>query len=243
VNSLIKKAIKAPFNALGMELLRRQPDPLPGIMRKCGIQTVLDVGAHVGEFAGEARKALPNAAIFSFEPIPECFTELVANMGRDPKFKAFQLACGQKSETTQFRRFDGTARSSVLPMTGLMEASFPGSGLETQIKVEVRPLDAWAAEIRMSDPIMLKIDVQGFEAQVLRGATRTLERCALVYLEVSVIELYEGQALLPEIDAILTGAGFSMMGFSGMLPRSAATGLYVQADAVYRRSPAVKAKP
>ena len=95
VKTAAKRLLKAPFRALGMDVVRwRPPKSQPVIppeelqiiaafspqykpedhwLAKCGIQTVLDVGAHMGEFAQRIRAMLPNADLISFEPLQEPF--------------------------------------------------------------------------------------------------------------------------------------------------------------------------
>ncbi len=66
------------------------------------IKTVLDIGANVGQFAKEIREELPNAFIYSFEPLKECFDKLKTMESNDNKFKAFNFAIGDKKEIVCF---------------------------------------------------------------------------------------------------------------------------------------------
>lgn len=113
-----RRLLKAPFRALGMDLVRwRPPKPQPVIppeelemitafspqykpedhwLANCGIQTVLDVGAHMGEFAQRIRAMLPNADLISFEPLQEPFAKLTERFKGQPNFRAFRCALGEK---------------------------------------------------------------------------------------------------------------------------------------------------
>ena len=84
----------------------------------------------------------------------------------------------------------------------------------------------------LARPSLLKIDVQGFELEVLKGATGLLPEIDAVSVEASDVELYEGQALLGEIERFLDEAGFRVDGrFNEQLHQ----GQRVQADWLFRR--------
>src|SRR6516162_2965529 len=146
---MIKRAVKKILEATGFELRRininhkfepEREDRFKWI-RNLNIQTVLDVGANTGEFAGEIHAILPEAAIYSFEPLRDCYDLLVEKMSPVPKFRAFDFALGSeaseiemhRSEFRPFLRFCGWAgcinepspsRAKTLskrsPLSGLM---------------------------------------------------------------------------------------------------------------------------
>ena len=62
--------------------------------------------------------------------------------------------------------------------------------------------------------VFLKIDTQGYESQVLEGAEKTLEIVSGVQLELSLVPLYEGQMLMPDLIAKMTDLGFDLWGIS-----------------------------
>jgi len=74
----------------------------------------------------------------------------------------------------------------------------------------VAPLDAFPLHWQNAKRALLKIDVQGYELQVLKGARQALKHCAYVYVESSDIVLYEGQALFDEVKAFLEGEDFKL---------------------------------
>jgi hypothetical protein len=99
------------------------------------------------------------------------------------------------------------------------------------VDVEVRALDD-VADPAWPSPWLLKIDVQGFELEVLRGGVATLPRVAEVYVECSFFELYEGQALADEVIAFLLASGLRLAGvFNLVRHRNEA----IQADLLFRR--------
>jgi hypothetical protein len=81
--------------------------------------------------------------------------------------------------------------------------------------------------------VLLKIDVQGAELSVLRGAEKTLESVDSIFVECSFVELYEGQALANEVIEFLAARGFSIAGVFG--PAYDADGRCLQVDALFSR--------
>jgi FkbM family methyltransferase len=203
-------------------------------IRQAGIRTVLDIGAHRGEFSSAVRALLPQAQIYAFEPLPDCCAVLAKRFGTNGSFQAFPVAIGATHDRITFWRSSYPKSSSVLPMADLHKDSFPWSAGTTPLTVEMRALDEYREVLKLTEKVLLKIDVQGYEAQVLAGATELLKRVAYVLLEVSFQPLYEGQGAFAEIHAFLQGAGFS---YSGNLEQllSPLDGSVLQADALFVR--------
>jgi FkbM family methyltransferase len=80
-------------------------------------------------------------------------------------------------------------------------------------EVETVSLDAWAAQAGVGRLHLLKLDTQGTELDILRGARGLLEagRVGVVYCEVSFLPVYRGQALFPEVERFMREAGFSLV--------------------------------
>jgi FkbM family methyltransferase len=202
-----------------------------------GIETILDIGANTGQFARLAREVFPGAAIYSFEPLPDCFEALKTALPAGSDFHPINCALGREEGTLEFRRAKHTPSSSFLKMTKLHEESFPEStgGQEEQpLSVAVRTLDAVAAELPLKDNVLLKIDVQGYEANVLAGGAETVKRAVAVIMETSFRRLYEGQPLFEEIYETMRGLGFDFQGNMEQMV-SPADGRVVQADSIFIR--------
>jgi hypothetical protein len=86
---------------------------------------------------------------------------------------------------------------------------FPRTDEIGTLKISVKRLDDFKSAWEKHSRILLKIDVQGFELAVLKGAVETLRNCAYVYVECSETELYVGQALYQDVSDFLTNRGFS----------------------------------
>jgi FkbM family methyltransferase len=203
-----------------------------GWVRTGQIKTVLDIGAHTGQFAQAARCVLPDAMIYSFEPLPDAYPLLTARMSKDRTFKAYGVALGEEDGETIFHRNEFTQSSSVLPMSNLHRDSFPWTQDSTQLTVPVRRLDSFLGELNLAPKVLVKIDVQGFEDRVLRGGEQVIRSADYVIVETSVELLYEGQAWFETIYSTMKDFGFRYAGSVDQLddPRS---GRPVQVDALF----------
>jgi FkbM family methyltransferase len=207
----IQKASLTLANLTRRGLLRPVPDfndedlERAEIFRDYPIGTVIDVGAHVGEFARAVRHALPNADIYSVEPQPSCIPLLSAV----PGITVLNVAAGEEDGTVHFEQNAFTACSSVLPLTAKARGAFPYTAFRIKrIEVPVRRLDGIIDAGALKRDILLKIDVQGYEDRVLRGAPVLLSHARFMLIEASLHAVYEGQLLAPELRAFLEGRGF-----------------------------------
>jgi FkbM family methyltransferase len=204
-------------------------------MKGSGIRTVLDVGANSGQFASAVRCVLPHARIYSFEPIPDVHARLVARLAPLGNFESFCVALGASCGETTFWRSEFSKSSSLLPMSRTHREAFPWTSRSTPTQVTVDRLDNYIPRIVLDPGVLLKLDVQGYEAAVLEGAKEILAQVSFVQVETSFATLYEGQSSFGEVYRLLTEAGFDYAGSSGQT-RSPVDGAILQEDALFRRS-------
>ncbi len=176
------------------------------------IATVLDIGANVGDFAFSVRPVLPDARIYSFEPLPECYQAMLRHMQNAPRFTAFNLALGDESGELTFQHHAFSPASSFLPMADAHKEAFPISVNHKPVTVKVERLDAIRPQLELALPLLVKLDVQGYEGHVLRGGEQTIRLAALIIVETSFTTLYESQPLFPNIYQTLTQWGFAYLG-------------------------------
>jgi FkbM family methyltransferase len=246
VRHIGKMIAKKPLNVLGFDIVRlpstkadvRVFEPSEANkfiwLSALNINTVIDIGAHTGEFATKIHGILPNASILSFEPLEEPFKQLQANMSAVPKFKAFRCALGDTNKAEVINRNEFEPSSSLLPMTNLHKKAFPFTVEETPETVEVRRLDDVVRNLSIEDNILTKIDVQGYEDRLISGGENLISRAKVLIVEVSFQTLYHGQPLFDEIYQILKHKGFSYVGSLDQL-RSPLDGSVLQADAIFLR--------
>ncbi len=230
-----KLVIKKLFRAFNLEIRRLGPaDYNYAWLTSCGIRTVIDIGANIGQFALRIHNILPEAAIYSFEPLRDCYLKLVSNLEGVPRAKAFNYALGDIDGSIDMHRSRSSTSSSLLSMMDLHKQAFPHTKDETIEKVDVRCLDGIAADLHIEDNILVKIDVQGYENKVIAGGTQIISRAKVVVVETGVEELYEGQGFFHEIFSVMTEMGFAFKGFWDQL-KSPIDGSVLSADAIFMR--------
>lgn len=168
-------------------------------LKQLGIRTVLDVGAHEGDFAQRIHDMLPDAAIVSFEPLPECFRALEKVSATLPKHRCFNVAVGSAPGEAEMGQNEYTQASSLLPTNDEMRKLMPFAAETRPVKVRVDTLDRLCSELQLEDNLMVKIDVQGFEREVIAGGRDTLRRAKLVLIETSFQRIYQGQPLFEAV--------------------------------------------
>ena len=194
--------------------------------------TVLDVGANRGQFALLALERFPAASVHSLEPLPRAFAVLEALASDEARLRVHRFAAGAEAGTAVLHVSRRDDSSSLLPITDRQVAFAPGSRERGRIDVELRTLDEMAGTTLLR-PLVLKIDVQGGELEVLRGAGRTLESTDALLIECSFVELYAGQALAYEVIAHLAERGFRLAGAHD--PEYGPDGRCIQADLLFER--------
>lgn len=247
----MKEMIHSFFHLFGLDIIKHrkiQPSGSPAKinsereiytiknnwLKEKNIVSILDIGANTGQFAEKIRWVLPKATIFSFEPIPAVFVSLTENFKNDPNFKAYNLGLGNENGIIDFYLNDYSDSSSFLEMTDLVKANFPIIANENKIQVKVMKLDDVLNITEIKKPFIAKIDVQGFESQVIAGGTEILKNAEYIIVEVSFAELYKKQPLFHSIYNLLRELDFEYVGNFDQLA-SYVTGEILQADAIFKK--------
>jgi FkbM family methyltransferase len=159
-----------------------------------GISTVLDIGANVGQFALDLRMAGYKGAIVSIEPGSAAFKRLEKISSKDALWQVYNFAIGSKSGFSNLNiSANKGLSSSLLEMANHIEY-FPESKTISVENVRVETIDDFIEEKRIKpERLLLKIDTQGFEVEVLKGAVKILDRVKLVYCETSLEPLYQNE--------------------------------------------------
>ncbi|MEM1149381.1 MAG: FkbM family methyltransferase [Pseudomonadota bacterium] len=241
--SLIRKLSKA-FRAIGnpraFKALRSGVAASyehEALLRGLGpLKTIVDVGANVGQFALLSSLVQPNARIYSFEPMAGPAETYTSVLGDDPKVTLHRYALGAEENAL---KINVTARldSSSLLEPGMQTEVFPGTHKVGNETVQVAPLSKIVPGDQISGPALLKIDVQGFEGEVLRGCTDVLGQFDWILCEMSFVELYKGQPLAHELIPWLAEQGFTVASVSTD-PLMERNGRMVQADFLFRNDTA-----
>lgn len=223
----MRKLIHKVLNKLGLELrlirnvqaARQAQRDLEEIdkwrlLRHFNIGSILDVGANEGQFAAIMLHVCPLASIYSFEPLPDVHSRLVANFASTKQVIPVALGLGDENCTRIMNRSGFSPSSSMLTMGEMHRMEWPKSAEHTSVEVRVQRLDDWVAqnEFVADNDLLVKMDVQGFELAVIDGGEKTIRAARVVVVEVSFYELYEGQPLFSDIHARMASLGFIYRG-------------------------------
>lgn len=191
-------------------------------------RTVIDVGANRGQFATVARHLFRDAQLHCFEPLPEPRATLTGVFGGDVRFASHDVGLSDQSGVAEFHVSARDDSSSLKPIGEEQVRAFPGTAEARSITIDVRRLDDVLSAQDLERPVLLKIDVQGAELEVLRGADQVLSVTDEAVIECSFRELYVGQGLADEIVCLMRAAGLRLRGFHR--PWAGASHEAIQAD-------------
>lgn len=183
------------------------------LLKSLNIDGIIDVGANRGQFTLACRLSQPRIPIVAFEPIPDEARTFRKVHGKCPQVTFIESALGEAVGSATLHLSKSADSSSLLPIGQRQTEYFRDTAEIGTIQVPVQRLDDLSKHWIGRNSQLLKLDVQGFELNVLRGAVKTLETCRYVYAECSEVELYEGQALRKEVSAFLLSNGFAEKGF------------------------------
>ncbi len=213
----LKTLIKSFFNSIGYDLYFHRLNPttndafqLYKTLDYLSIDTVFDLGANVGQFAKELRSVGYTGRIISFEPLSEAHQKLLVAASHDPEWLIHPvIAIGDFDGETEINVSSKSVSSSLLPMLNLHKEAAEESAYIRKEKVKISQLDSIASKyLNGLERYFIKIDTQGFEWQVLDGASKTLANSQGVFCELSLVDLYEGQRLWLELIKRLESEGF-----------------------------------
>ena len=181
-----------------------------GAMQRLKIGTCIDVGANLGQFSAIIGYTNPEAKIFAFEPMPKaCAT--YGSLFQGNQHTLLECGAGKVSGEIKFHMTDRADSSSFLTPGANQTLAFGVKEVQV-LDLPIRRVDEQLDEARLTRPVLLKIDVQGLELDVVEGAKKLLHAIDYCYVELSFVELYEGQPLASEVLQALISLGFKLVG-------------------------------
>jgi FkbM family methyltransferase len=244
---LLKKIVKGIFYRMGFVITRletakqdgRSPEEAYYLeegkkfewLRAYNFNSIIDIGANEGQFARKIRTIFPYSKIYCFEPLKQTFDQLKLNFADDKNFVAYNFGLGESNEVKEIFRNEYSPSSSLLEMLDLHKINFDYAVDTTTEKISIRKLDDVFSE-EIETPLLIKIDVQGYEMFVLNGGNRVVNQAEVVIIETSFYPLYAGQPLFDNIYSYFENIGFK---YAGNIEQLTGPNDYriLQADAVF----------
>lgn len=180
-------------------LLESRPNPV-----------VFDVGANVGQSVHNYRRLLPTSSIYSFEPSVSAFRQLEANTAGLNRVHLANVGVGAKTGTQDLFENESSDMNSYLRPDDVQWGKLVGT-----VPTDMTTLDDYC-ELHVIDHIdLLKIDTQGYELEVLKGASGLLgsNRISIVYMEVIFSRMYDGIPSFDEVYRFMLDRGFRLVAF------------------------------
>ena len=205
IKKILKKfdlrLIKISKNQNSYDLIYNQ------ILQK-NIDLVLDIGANSGQFVEKLRKEGYQKNIISFEPLKREH-EIIKKKAIKDKFWTVHDRCaiGDIDGKIILNISNYSPSSSILSFTDMHKEAKPSAVMIDKEIVNIIKLDTVSKNFLQKN-IMIKIDTQGYENKILRGAVNLLKHCKIIFCEVSFQHLYDGQELWQETVSLLESQGF-----------------------------------
>lgn len=203
------------------------------IIKYCKIDTLLDIGANTGQYVKKMRELGFKKKIISFEPLNDAFEILKKSASGNKKWTVNNYAIGDKNAKNVINIAGNSTSSSILNILPKHVESDPKSKYIATQEIEVKTLDSIFSQFTSKDErVMLKIDTQGYEKNVIDGATESLNLIAIIQLEMSIVPLYENEMLYMEMINYIESKGFQLFSLeSGHYNRE--TGQLLQVDGIF----------
>jgi|TARA_B110000908_G_C10219743_1_gene434697 FkbM family methyltransferase len=202
-----------------------------------GINVIFDIGANVGQFALATLDNGFRGKIISFEPTSEVYEKLKNKKQKFPNWQIHERAAvGEECGTIMINvAGNEAASSSILAMGKAHQDAAPEANFVGSESVSLITLDSvFKNYVSESSKCLLKIDVQGYEEQVLKGAEDSIQRIDAIKLECSLVSLYDGDKTFEYYFDFFKKNGFELFdietGFSNPV-----TGQLLQFDALFIR--------
>lgn len=207
---MLKRLVRQQLSRMGYTVFLTGTVPnhletsLAAIFKQYEVDCVLDVGANVGQYAQSLRRMGFNGHIVSFEPMARAFTALAKAAEDDPKWHCLNIALGDVSEDKTIKTIpDFDVFSSFRPLNDYAHTRWKDTRRSQDETVRVERLDGQIETIRRltaCSSVHLKLDTQGYDLQVFRGASGALEPINSMQSELAYIHLYEE---LPDVSLVM----------------------------------------
>ena len=234
----MKKLIKRILRKNGLQLSKYPDYDMARrikIINYYDIDTIFDIGANVGQYGTNMREIGFSKKIISFEPLKSAFGILKNTSSKDNNWIINNYALGNENFKSLINVAGNSASSSILNMLPKHLNTAPESKYLAQEEIEIKKLDSiYNSFCKKEDKVMIKIDTQGYEKNVIDGATESLKNIRIIQLEMSIVPLYENEILFIEMINYIENKGYHLFSLeNGFSDKK--TGQLLQVDGIFVR--------
>jgi FkbM family methyltransferase len=231
------RALNGVLRPAGVQLVRNQHVPdsqLVRLLNQHSIDTVLDVGANTGQTGQKLIDYGYDGRIISFEPLSDAYEILLRHAAAYPDWTVYpRCALGDIDGEIQLNIAGNSQSSSVLSMLEAHLSAAPKSRYIGTEMVQMFRLDTIWPSLGNLGRVVLKMDAQGYEEKILDGAVGVIDQIYGIKTESSIVPLYDGEMLMPDMYQRLWSLGFRPCGiYNNMHGRD---GELLQVDMVFMR--------
>jgi FkbM family methyltransferase len=229
-------ALRKIGNKFGVDVKMTDEEILIKQIMHNEIDMIFDIGANTGQFGELIYKLGYKGKMYSFEPLSSAYEILSSTSkpyeGWNP---AEKCAIGDEDGEIEIHISENSISSSALEMLEEHENAAPKSKYVGVEKVKAYKLDTiFDKYAEGSRNVLVKIDTQGFEEKIFNGSLNSMNKIKGLYLEMSLVKLYEGQILFKELYERIIANGFGMYGIQPAFVNKE-TGRVLQVDATFFR--------
>lgn len=230
----LRSLIQSRLNRHGYHVIRLGTESVGGDpyrdfahLTQTGHPVVFDVGANEGQTVRKFRQVFPTCTVYSFEPSPTTFATLQANSRHFADVHVWNCGMGSAPGVLRFFENEQSELSSFLPL-----GAEGWGAVVDDIEVPVDTVDNFCEQHNIDCIDILKIDTQGFDVEVLKGAGRLLSerKIGLVFTEITIAELYQGAPPIEQLFACMRYHGYQLVTFYRTSYRK---GFAVSTDALF----------
>jgi len=214
---LIKASLKKGFKKIGVDIRRTKglnslEYRVMHLFDAFEINKVFDIGASKGQYGAWLRRAGYKGKIISFEPVKQAHDQLIKKSRNDKNWVIPPpVALGDENARKEMNVSQNLASNSFLDISDTHLKSAQSARYVSAETVEIRRLDSIADEyMEPDDHLFMKIDVQGYEDRVLKGAEGILPEILGIQVELSSVPLYKGQVLFDKVMNYVLNMGFEL---------------------------------
>lgn len=197
------------------------------------INTIVDIGSHNGQFALISKFIYKKAKIFSFDPLKSSKKKYQLLLKKKDGYHFYHCAIGPKNIFSKINITRSSDSSSMLDLTDKLTSIYKHAEKINEEKIKIRRLKNFLKKKDIKQPALLKLDVQGYEIEALKGCEDLLSCFNFIYIECSFVELYKGQPLYSEIKRWLESKNFTYVKkFNSLFEKNKKI---IQADFFFKR--------